>query len=251
MRPKPIALNGLLLCALAVVAWQARMRWEEAQTLRRTTVNIPVKPVAPPPLAAAPKPDAAVATRYADVAEKNLFSKDRSATVIIDPPKVEIPKPMPPLPVVYGVMGLPSGTKAIMSEKAGAPSTTIRSGDSIGEFKIAALDTQNVTFEWNGKQLTRKLDDLIDRSSSQTAATGGPAAAAAAPSGPAVARPAPPLAPAAPSRPATSADLGESTTSMTRAIKPGDTSAAGSMVDGYRKTCITTSFGTQCQWVKQ
>ena len=251
MRPKLIALNGLLLCTLAVVAWQARMRWEEAQTLRRTTVNVPVRPVVPPPIAPAPKPDAAVATKYADVAEKNLFSKDRSATVIIDPPKVEIPKPMPPLPVVYGVMGLPSGTKAIMSEKAGSPSTTIRSGESIGEFKVAALDTQNVTFEWNGKRVTRKIDDLIDRSSSQTAAGQPAVAAAAAPGGPAVARPASPPPPAAPSRPATSADLGESTTTMTRAVKPGDTSPAGSTVDGYRKTCITTSFGTQCQWVKQ
>lgn len=250
MRPKLIALNGLLLCALAVVAWQARLRWEEAQTLRRTTVNVPVKVLPPPPIAPAPKPDAAVATKYADVAEKNLFSKDRNATVIVDPPKVEIPKPMPPLPVVYGVMGLPSGTKAIMSEKAGAPSTTIRSGDSLGEFKIAALDTQNVTFEWNGKQITRKIDDLIDRSSSQTA-TGQPAAAAAAPSGPAVARAPSPPPPAAPSRPATSADLGESTTNATRAVKPGDTSPVGSMVDGYKKTCITTSFGTQCQWIKQ
>ena len=50
------------------------------------------------------------ATKYNDVAQKNLFSKDRNPQVIIDPPKPpDPPKPMPKLPVVYGVMGLPSG----------------------------------------------------------------------------------------------------------------------------------------------
>ena len=162
--------------------------------------------------------------------------------MIVDPPKVEIPKPMPPLPVVYGVMGLPSGTKAIMSEKTGAPSTTIRAGDTIGEFKIAALDPQNVTFEWNGKQVTRKIDDLIDRSNSQTASNGSPAPAAAA--RPADRPSAPPPSPAAPARPATAADLGDATSTSTRAVKPGDTSPVGSVVDGYKKTCMTTPFGT-------
>jgi hypothetical protein len=210
-----------------------------------------VKPAAPPPIAPAPKPEATVATRYADVADKNLFSKDRNATVIVDPPKVEVPKPMPPLPVVYGVMGLPSGTKAIMSEKAGSPSTTIRAGDSIGEFKVAALDTQNVTFDWNGKQTTRKLDDLIDRSSSQTASNGQPAAAAApAPGGPAAAAPAPASAKPVNTHP-TAADLGPDLTPTVKANKPGDTSPNGSIVDGYKKTCIATPFGDRCTWIKQ
>ena len=80
--------------------------------------------------------------KYADVANKNLFSEDRNPNIIVDPPKVETPKPMPPLPVVYGMMGLPSGTKAIMAEKPGAPSTTVRAGETLGEFKIVALDTQ-------------------------------------------------------------------------------------------------------------
>ena len=112
----------------------------------------------------APKPDAAPATKYADVATKDLFSKDRNPTVVIEPPKVEAPKPMPPLPVVYGVLGLPSGTKAIMAEKAGVASRSVHAGDTIGEFKIASLDPQNVVFDWDGKQISRKIEDLIDRS---------------------------------------------------------------------------------------
>jgi hypothetical protein len=244
LRPKLIALNGLLLFALAVIAWQGRARWEEARALRHDTLNITVKPVAPPPIAAAPKPEAAVATRYADIAGKNLFSKDRNATIVVDPPKVEIPKPMPPLPVVYGVMGLPSGIKAIMSEKAGSPSTTIRPGESIGEFRVAALDSQNVTFDWNGKQTTRKIDDLIDRSNSQTSSGQQPAAV---PGGPAAAPP--------PPQPAnthlTAADLGPDLTPTTKANRPGDNSPAGTVVEGYKKVCTPTPFGSMCQWAKQ
>ena len=226
----------------------------KAQTLRRTTVNVPVRPVAPPPIAPAPKPDAAVATKYADVAEKNLFSKDRSATVIIDPPKVEIPKPMPPLPVVYGVMGLPSGTKAIMSEKAGAPSTTIRSGESIGEFKVAALDTQNVTFEWNGKRVTRKIDDLIDRSGPPGNA-GGAANIQAAP--PQVSsQPLPQIQQQNPVQ-TNNVQPGPGTIGIEigapghseRACTPGDPSPAGTVVYGYKKTTASSPFGTICRWV--
>ncbi len=244
MRPKLIALNILLLLALAVVAWQGRTRWKDAQALRRATLNVPVRPVPPPPIAPAPKPEAAVATRYVDIAGKDLFSKDRNATIVVDPPKVEIPKPMPPLPVVYGVMGLPSGVKAIMSEKAGSPSTTIRSGESIGEFRVAALDTQNVTFDWNGKQTTRRIDDLIDRSNSQTSSNGQPAAGSGGPA----------AAPAAPQQaiaPPTAADLGVDLTPTTRATKPEDKSPAGSVVDGYKKVCTSTPFGSLCQWAKQ
>ena len=135
MKPKLIALNLLLLMGLCAVVWQIRLQAVAAQEVRRAHLNVPVKPVAAPPIAPAPPPEAAVATKYADVANKNLFSKDRNATIIVIPPKVEIPKPMPPLPVVYGVMGLPSGTKAIMSERAGAPSTTVRAGETLGELR--------------------------------------------------------------------------------------------------------------------
>jgi hypothetical protein len=243
LRTNLIALNGLLLLALMVVAWQGRARWEEARALRRATLNVPVKPVPPPPIAPAPKPETAVAARYADVAGKNLFSKDRNANIIVEPPKVEVPKPMPPLPVVYGVMGLPSGIKAVMSEKAGSPSTTIRLGESIGEFKVIALDSQNVTFDWNGKQTTRKIDELIDRSNSLTSSNGPQPGTG----GPAVAAPAPqPNA-----HPPTAADLGQDLTPTTKANKPGDTSPAGTVVDGYKKVCTPTPFGSLCQWAKQ
>ncbi len=78
---------------------------------------------------------------------------------------------MPPLPVATGVMKLPSGIKAFMAEKAGEPTHAVKVDDTIGEFKIVALDTKNVTFDWNGKKIEKSLDDLIDRSNHQVVAT--------------------------------------------------------------------------------
>jgi len=241
LKPKLIALNMLLVLALGVIVWQARIRWDEAQAKRRSNLSVKVTPIPPPPLTPSPKPDTAPATKYADVATKDLFSKDRNPTVIIDPPKVEAPKPMPPLPIVYGVLGLPSGTKAIMSEKKGLESRSVQAGDMIGEFKIAALDPQNVIFDWDGKQISRKIEDLIDRSS--PAELGG--AQSAGGSAKAVSQPqnnGQPV-PAGPGK--------DTSGRAERPCVPGDNSPSGTVVDGYKKNFKASPFGPiGCTWVK-
>ena len=52
---------------------------------------------------------------------------------------------MPALPHLFGVLSLPSGAVAIMSDKAGGTQSKVRVGDSVGEFKIAKLDNQHIT----------------------------------------------------------------------------------------------------------
>jgi len=242
MKVKLIALNAGLALSLGLIAWQARVKWDDAQAQRRASLNVPIKRVVPPPVTPVQKPPAVEAARYANVAAKNLFSKDRNPTVVVEAPKVEAPKPMPPLPVVYGVITLPSGTKAIMSEKSGAAGKSVKTGDSIGEFKILAMDARKVTFEWDGKTLDRNIDDLVDHSGE--AAAGGGAA-----NGPAV----PPPAPAVPAGPPTSAALGPDSGTAeapTKACVRGDTSPVGTVVDGYRKTGADSPFGIMgCKWV--
>lgn len=239
-KPKLIALNAGLAIGLALVAWQGAATWKAAKEERRATVNVPVKHVTPPPMTPAKKPDNVQASKYADVAAKNLFSKDRNPTVIVDPPKVDPPKVMPPMPVVYGVLGLPSGVRAIMADHAGGQSKSVRAGDMIGDFKILALDLRTVKFEWDGRELDRNLDDLVDHS--------GPAAPAAAPSGPA----APPPPAAASNAPPTSAVFGPDISTPdgpARACKPGDNSALGTVVEGYKKAGVNTPFGLMgCRW---
>jgi hypothetical protein len=240
-KPKLIALEAALGVGLVLTAWQGHVRWSEAQAERSANLNLPVKKVTPPPMVPAQKPDAVQAAKYAEVATKNLFSKDRNPTVIVEAPKVEPPKVMPPLPVVYGVMTLPSGTRAIMSERAGAASRPVRVGDAIGDFKVLAMDSRRITFGWDGKQLERSIDELTDHS-------GGPAPGAANVStGPAVAPP------PAPSGPPTAASIGQdigTPDAPARACKPGDNSPPGTIVDGYKKTGVMTPFGPMgCSWV--
>ncbi|HVW08008.1 MAG TPA: hypothetical protein VHC90_05470 [Bryobacteraceae bacterium] len=246
-KSKLIALNAALAAGLALVVWQGAEAWKDAQAQRKATINVPVKTITPPPMTPAKKPDAVQAANYADVASKNLFSKDRNPTVVVDPPKVEPPKVMPALPVVYGVLGLPSGVKAIMAERPGAQSKPVQAGETIGEFKILALDLRKIKFEWEGREIDRNLDELADRSATPAATAAGNALAN---QGPAVPPP-----PAPQSSQPTSASLGADSgtpEAPSRNCVAGDSSAIGSVVDGYKKTGVATPFGTMgCKWVKQ
>ena len=237
---KLIAVNVALAAALALIAWQGRARWVEARAERHANLNQPIPHIIPPRPVPDAKPEGVQAAKYADVATKNLFSKDRNPTVIVEAPKVEAPKPMPSLPVVYGVLTLSSGTQAIMAEKSGASSKTVRAGDAIGDFKILAMDANKVTFEWDGKPVERNLDDLVDHSGATAAAAGGAA-------------PPPPPAAAAPAAPPTSAALGAdngTAEAPTKACKPHEDSPIGTVVDGYRKTGAMSPFGIMnCLWV--
>jgi hypothetical protein len=240
LKPKLIVLNVALVLALGAIVWQARNQWHQAQVTRRNNLNVRVTPLPAPPLTPAPKPDVAPAMKYAEVATKDLFSKDRNPTVVIDPPKIEEPKKMPPLPVVYGVLGLASGTKAIMSEKTGAAGKPVQVGDTIGEFKIAALDSETVTFDWDGKQISRKIEELIDRAG--PAPTGGAASTGAQASAPAAVRQA--------AAPAVVAGPGKEVGGQSsRPCVPGDTSPPGTVVGGYKKAGTRTPFGVMgCRW---
>jgi hypothetical protein len=245
MKPKLIALNAALIASIGLIAWQARVKWEDARAERQASLNVPVRRVTPPPVTPAQKPPAVEAAKYADVAAKNLFSKDRNPTVIVEAPKVEPPKPMPPLPVVYGVITLPSGTKAVMSDHAGAASRSVTAGDSVGGFKILALDARKVTFEWDGKPVDRNIDDLVDHSGD---VAGGGAPAGAGPAAPAAAAP-----PSAPATPPTAAALGAdngTAEAPSKACKSGENSPVGTVVDGYRKIGTASPFGVMgCSWV--
>jgi hypothetical protein len=187
LKTKLIALNVVLVAGISILAWQVNASWKQAAAERAANLNVRVKPVTVAPAAPQPKPEGATPAQYAQVAEKNLFSSDRNPTVVIEPEKKEAPKPMPSLPLVYGVMGLPSGVKAIMAEKPGQDSRGIRAGDTIGEFKVLALDTQNIKFEWNGKEIARKIDDLVDRSNPRSGGGNNSGPAAPPPAAPGVA----------------------------------------------------------------
>jgi hypothetical protein len=243
LKPKLVALNLILVAIVGATVWEGRARWTEAQALRKSTLNVPVKPVPPPPFAPVPQPQTPPAITYADVAKKNLFSSDRNDDIVVEPPKVEAPKQMPPLPISTGVMKMPSGVKVFLAEKPGDTPRAVKLNDTLGEFKVIALDERDITFLWNGKPIQRKIEDLIDRSNHDRG--GGSQVAAAAPAAPA------PSTPNVPPPPPGTPLLGKTLTETQKACVPGDVAPAGTVLDGFRKVISQSPFGPVCRWNKQ
>jgi hypothetical protein len=145
---------------------------------------------------------------------------------------------MPALPHLYGVLSIPSGAAAIMSDKAGGVQTKVHVGDTIGEFKIAKLDTQHITLQWKDKTVEKSVDELLDRTPVPTAPEPARAAAAAAPA---------PTGPPVP--PQFGIEIGDPSRSI-RACKGDDTSPAGTVLEGYTKHEEATPFGKACRWLQ-
>ena len=147
---------------------------------------------------------------------------------------------MPALPRLYGVLSLPSGAVAIMSDKAGGTQAKVRVGDSIGEFKIAKLDNQHITLQWKDKTVEKTIDELLDRTPAPVAAE--PARATAAPA------PAPTGTPVAPKL---GLEIGDPSRSIRACIdQTVETSPAGTQLDGYTKHIEKTPFGNACRWLQ-
>lgn len=233
--------NVILLGLVALTASVLRQRWVEARQREQALLQQMV-PVAPaPPLAALAPVSAATPANYLEVAQKMVFSRDRNSIVILDPPPppppAPPPEPMPALPVAYGIMNLGSGPTAIMAEKPGAPSKGYRAGESIGAFKIVAMNNQEILFAWKDKQVKKTLEELVDKSARNVAAAPPPAESAPAPAAPQVT-----------SLGTVKAGPGVELGSSTRACVAGDTSPAGTVEGGMRKVVTKTPFGESCRW---
>lgn len=242
MRNKLLLLNAVLLVAIGAGVWRLRVAWVAARAREEAVLGRRV--TAPPPgiAPAGPRVEPVLATSYAEIAEKMLFAKDRNPTVVVEV-KPEPPKPMPKLPALYGVMNLLDGTTVIMSEKPEMKHVGVRPGDKIGEFTLVAVNRDEITLAWDGKEVIRKIDDMIDR-----AGPVPPAPSGATPrSGPVAAAAPQSQAPQKRGEPAPGVEVAKGI----RACQPGDTSPAGTMADGYKKLVTPTPFGDSCRWVPQ
>lgn len=236
MKRKLLIANLVLLGLAATLTVHLRREWLEARAREEAVLQQRIRPVPPPPLGPLPAAEPVRAAGYADIAQKMLFSKDRNPNVIVEVPAPPPPKPMPPLPVFHGLLNLGDGATAIMSEKPGAQHRDFRPGEQVGEFKLVAVNTEEIVLEWDGQTITRKVDDLIDRTPSPPpSASSAPATAART-----VAATPPPPAQAAPGE-----DLGGRGIS---ACQKGDTSPAGTTANGMRKVIKNNPFGASCYW---
>ena len=232
-----IVLDLALVAVLALLGMELHRERLRAQAREQALLHASVKPNPAGPLAPLPKVQPLTATSYADVAAKNLFSKDRNPNVILDPVIPPPEKPAPPFPVARGVMlwgGVPP--TIVLSDKAGGQQRGYHPGEKIGEWKIASIDNSYVVFEWNGKQFKKRIDELLDRTPLAMAEAPVPAGPAGTP------KPAQSLAAHATTGP------GIDTGAGLKGCVAGDKSPDGAVVDGYKKVVSATPFGSSCQW---
>ncbi len=172
---RKLLLANLLLVALCVAgAVHLSHEWEDARAREQAVLQKRLRPALPPPMAPLRANPPVKPAGYTEIAQKMLFSKDRNPTVVVEPPPPPKIVPMPPLPLFHGVVDFGDGPMAIMSEGAKGPHRDYQPGDKVGEFTLVALNNEELTLEWEGKTITRKLEEILDRGKPGAAAAPAP-----------------------------------------------------------------------------
>jgi hypothetical protein len=238
LRRKLLVLNIVLAGVVVYAGVRFRREWVAAKLREHAALDRYVPPVPPPKFTPAPLEPPIMPSGYADVANKMLFDKSRNPVVVevVAPPPP--PPPMPPLPLYHGMMNLGSdGPTLFFSLGGGAPHQAVHPGETIGQFKLVSVNTDEITLEWDGKEIHKSFDELSDAAKSAPrqdepagSRTVAPAAASAAPAPPPRSGP------------------GEDTGRGFRACSMNDGVADGGVVDGYRKVSYPTPFGQSCRY---
>jgi hypothetical protein len=272
-------LNLALLALAGALVWTLRANWIEAKARERAVLQrkVAAKAVLAPP--ALPTVKAVAPAEYIDVAGKMLFSKDRNPTVVVEPPKPAPEPVMPALPSYHGQMAI--GEPVIfLSASAAAPQRIYHAGEQVGDFKLVSFDENRVAFEWKGKNVERKLEELRPKETGAQAtapAAASASAAAATPVRPVAsldhpsATPAPASATPGPVKAAvmslntpstnatnngstgdTSGDsvFGPLSPSGDRPCLPSDNSPVGTVHSGFMKVQSVGIFGALCSWTE-
>jgi hypothetical protein len=234
---KIIILNVVLAAVVIFACFQLRNEWRAARS--REAIAMHPKPVKPPlvrPFSPLPAAEAVLSAGYNAIAQKDLFDPSRNPNVEIPaPPPAPAPPPPPPMPALpcyHGQMNL-DGVAAILSEAANSPQTSVKPGETIGQFKLVDVSIQEIFFEWNGTLVRRRLDEL-------TAGCGQSSNGRVA-SAPTQAPPPPPVV-------KTPTGPGELAPQGYKVCNPADSMPDGAVVDGFRKVSYSTPFGSACRW---
>lgn len=226
------------MALIGLVSWRLWTGYEETLRLQKAFLSAPAQTSPVPVVMIPPPPGQVSAANYYDIAAKLPFSKDRNPVVVVE---VVAPKAMPALPRYYGLMNFGGAPKVILATTPGGLQKSYVTGEKIGEFKLVTIASAGLIFDWEGKQVAARFEEMRD--------IGAPKQQQAQTSG-------------APPPPAASGS-GVTSVAGTSAQKPGivvgdgwkacqagDSSPAGAVVDGYRKVVAQTPFGGSCRWEK-
>ena len=241
MNRKLILLNVVLLALAGWLIWMLRGKWREVH--QHEAVVLAQRPQARQGTSPLPIPvfKAPVGTDYNVVAQEDIFAKDRNPNVILDPPPpAPPPPPMPELPAYYGTMAV-FGDPVILLSLPKSPQKKYHAGDKIGPFVIVSFDREKVVFDWNGKIVERKPEEL-------TAKEAAPQQAAVEAPHPSVVAPIKLIPDPPPDAPKLSEKIGKDNGGGIHMCVAGDTSPAGTVIDGYKKVITTNMFGQTCMW---
>lgn len=255
MNRKLIWLNLALAALVALLVWQLRVRRQQASAAERAVLDKRARVgavLAPPPPAPVPTVSPA---QYNDTVQNMLFSKDRNPNVIVEvpkpPPPPPPPPPMPPLPYYYGQIHFGGPPLIELRPASGKdPQKGYEAGEKIGDFTVVAFDRETVTFDWNGEQVVRNLNDLKPKEPQaqvqvQPPAPQAPPTQAAASSG--VVK----VGDGNDSASAPPANLGQEVGGGYFGCKPGDTTPSGTVVNGYKINRAKGFMGAEsCIWEK-
>ena len=236
MNRKLVLLNVLLAGVIVLAGVKLRDEYKAEKAREAALRNARIKPAPPPPFYPLPNDPPVMPTGYKDVALKTLFHPSRDPNEPVElPPPPPPPPPMPELPRYHGQMNIGDGPMALLVERPGMEEKALKAGDTIGQFKLMDVNTNEITFQWtfNGSTVIRTLAQLAD----QTPAA-APAAAAR------------PSNNAAPPPPVVKSELGpgEVTQFGFKTCQPNDSTADGTVVQGFRKVTTQTPFGPSCRW---
>lgn len=247
MNRKIVILNLALLALVGSLGWLIRSKWKESNAHAAATLAQPAKPapvIAPP----APVPPGPIAPGdYLEVAQRDLYAKDRNPIPVVDPPKPPPPPPpMPALPTYYGQMTL-GDPVVLLTPPGSTQQKSYAVGDKIGDFKVLAFNQEVITFEWNGNKVERKIAELAPKQATPQA-DAAPAAAAPAAGGQVTSLSGPATKNGEPEAATKPPTLGTDMGGGFRACVAGDTSPAGTTLNGYKKVITRSLMGQSCYW---
>ena len=160
-------LNMLLFAAVIGAAFQLRSLINEAAKRHAIVLDkypLPSAPARPVPL---PLVGVVAPEMYGETIQRLVLARDRNPIPEPPPPPpppvIEKEKPMPSLPLAYGVFSLGDVPLVMLSAQRGATQKGFRAGDQVGEFKLLGFNNTHIQFEWEGKVVTKLMEEIRDR----------------------------------------------------------------------------------------